>query len=362
MSKGPGLWQRLILQQLASDVGFPLREFWRLVKPKRGPWTPAEYSALNRAAHVLAKKGGCQLLHADDIESGVQRQSQNDQIILFVARMGASIKTMRRPRSTTRQWVTTFSLDGANGAEWIHDPTYEPAGNTWSRAHATSSGGGRTSDASEGDHWYARKRKSVLVREPGVDWLEAFVGLGGSVSEKERAERLRLARRMIGQADQDDYPRVDPEEKPFPRGDWEHLLPSKLTGEQTRAVALAIIYVGINLGGTLARREIGPTVKRLQELAGGSLKRSLRRLARSGYLYIDDRDQLFILRGSEIPGPEPRHVHTRRAIDRLDAILGARDAHTGTGIVLVEAGTAELLAEITAESISVEALREVAGG
>jgi hypothetical protein len=36
MSKGLGLWQRLILEHLESDVGFPLREFWRLLRPERG--------------------------------------------------------------------------------------------------------------------------------------------------------------------------------------------------------------------------------------------------------------------------------------------------------------------------------------
>jgi len=349
MSKGPGLWQRLVVQMLAREQSFPLRECWRLVAPERGSWTRSEYSALCRAVHSLAKRGQCQLIRADDLEDGRRRRSKTDQPILFIAQPGLTVRRWHRQRSTTRQWVTVISFDRSGALEWHHDPTPNPDGSTWVRQTMTGSDG-HTGDAQDGEKWYGRK---VLVREADITLLEHLVGLGGIASERENAYWDRESRRLLGQATGADYPAVVPDEKPYARGIWEPLLPPGLVGEKLRAVALAIIVIL----GRLPSSEAGPTIDRLQELASAPLSRTLRRLAKSGYLHINDDDQLFMLR----PNAMPWRANTTQTMTRLGRILG-RQAQRRSDGGYDDVGTAELVAEIMPETISVEAMRGIAGG
>jgi hypothetical protein len=56
MSKGPGKWQRMILDALEG------REWLFLWELLPNPYAPAEYSALMRAAHVLRRKGAIKIV------------------------------------------------------------------------------------------------------------------------------------------------------------------------------------------------------------------------------------------------------------------------------------------------------------
>ncbi len=337
MSKGPGLWQRLVLQLLGKEQSFPLRECWRLVAPERGSWTRSEYSALCRAVHSLAKRGQCQLIRADDLEDGRRRQSKTDQPILFITQPGVTVRRWHRQRSTTRQYVTFVSFDGANAAEWYHDPTPNPDGATWSRQSMTTSDG-HTSDSpvgrGEGESWYARKRRKVLVREADITFLEFTVGVGmvdrrlehvSAIWERlERRDKLR-ERGIV----------------PLQGGRLEHWLPPRLAGLRTRALALAITLLGHRMGGFFPTT--GPTVQQLEDLAGGTLRDSLRQLARSGHLFINDRNELFVV-GGFLRGADPQWFNGQRVEVRLELIHA--EAETG----------AELVAEIFT-SVSVESLR-----
>lgn len=55
MSRGPGRWQRLILQALGQSKVVPISRM--AVVETGGSLLPEEYRALNRAAHSLARKG-----------------------------------------------------------------------------------------------------------------------------------------------------------------------------------------------------------------------------------------------------------------------------------------------------------------
>jgi hypothetical protein len=351
MSKGPGLWQRLVVQLLGKEQSFPLRECWRLVAPERGSWTRSEYSALCRAVHSLAKRGQCQLIRADDLEDGRRRQSKTDQPILFITQPGVTVRRWHRQRSTTRQYVTFVSFDGANAAEWYHDPTPNPDGSTWSRQSMTTSDG-HTSDSPVGrgkeESWYARKRRKVLVRNEARAFLEFTVGVGmvdrrlehvSAIWERqERREKLREAGASFtlpsGRV-------VNTKVTPAVGGQWEGRIPPRLAGLRTRALALAITLLGLRMGGFFTTT--GPTVQQLEDLAGGTLRDSLRQLARSGHLFINDRNELFVV-GGFLRGADPQWFNGQRAEVRLELIHP--EAETG----------AELVAETTT-SVSVESLR-----
>lgn len=55
MGRGPGKWQRLILEALDKSEVVPISRM--AVIENGGSLLPEEYSALNRAAHTLARKG-----------------------------------------------------------------------------------------------------------------------------------------------------------------------------------------------------------------------------------------------------------------------------------------------------------------
>lgn len=59
MSRGPGRWQRLILDGLAGQSGFALSR--ALQRALGRPLTVAEYKASHRAARELARQGRCQI-------------------------------------------------------------------------------------------------------------------------------------------------------------------------------------------------------------------------------------------------------------------------------------------------------------
>lgn len=59
MSRGPGKWQRVILTRLQDEEGFLLLNC--LLEYLDRPPRQAEYSAMFRAAVLLAKQGGCTL-------------------------------------------------------------------------------------------------------------------------------------------------------------------------------------------------------------------------------------------------------------------------------------------------------------
>lgn len=60
MSRGPGRWQRIILDLLEDREAFPLSKTVAHEVLKK-PLTDAEYSALQRAAHLLRDGGRLQL-------------------------------------------------------------------------------------------------------------------------------------------------------------------------------------------------------------------------------------------------------------------------------------------------------------
>lgn len=59
MSRGPGHWQRFILDELDHQPGFALSR--ALQRALGRPLTAAEYRASHRAARTLARQGRCQI-------------------------------------------------------------------------------------------------------------------------------------------------------------------------------------------------------------------------------------------------------------------------------------------------------------
>ena len=89
MSKGPGKWQRVILECLAAEGGFLLVNcLWEHLgrEPRR-----AEYSAMFRAATLLAKSGHCV------VERVWGRNARDHRAALvWVCRPGVAVKGLAR--------------------------------------------------------------------------------------------------------------------------------------------------------------------------------------------------------------------------------------------------------------------------
>jgi hypothetical protein len=105
MSRGPGRWQKMILQRLEQEDGFLLLNCL-LDHLDRAP-TRSELSAVSRAATLLAKGGGCTLgrIWGRDI-------NEHRAALVWVCRVGTTIE---------RQALTRFEFR-LGFPEGLHEP------------------------------------------------------------------------------------------------------------------------------------------------------------------------------------------------------------------------------------------------
>lgn len=106
MSRGPGRWQKIILQRLEQEDGFLLLNC--LLAHLERPPTRSELSAMSRAATLLAKRGGCTLGRIWGRKSNDQRAA-----LVWVCRVGSTIE---------RQAITQFEYRLGVPSGW-NDPT-----------------------------------------------------------------------------------------------------------------------------------------------------------------------------------------------------------------------------------------------
>jgi hypothetical protein len=85
MSRGPGRWQKAIVQRLKAEDGFLLLN-GLLDDLQRAP-TRAEYSAVFRAAVLLAKQGECTVGRVWGLNAARHRAA-----LVWVCRPGLSIE------------------------------------------------------------------------------------------------------------------------------------------------------------------------------------------------------------------------------------------------------------------------------